>query len=87
MSNGVQRELRSQAGTSTGRKNYVVKQTVNWKGEGGARSENHKSTVKETVFNLLSSIHTIVLILIYTGLWGLLKSTPVITNKYPRPSK
>ena len=87
MSNDVQRELHSRAGTSIGRKNGVIKQTVNWKGEGEARSENHKSTVKETVFNLLSSMHTIVLLFISTGLWGLLKSTPVITDKGPRPSK
>ena len=74
-------------GTSTGRKNCVVRQTVNRRGEGGARPEEHKSTVKDTVFNLLSSTHTIVLLLIYTGLWGLLKSTPVIMDKDPRPSK
>ena len=72
---------------STGSKNCVVKQIVNWMGEGEARSENHKSTVKETVFNLLSSMHTIVLLFIYTGLWGLLKSIPVITDMDPRPSK
>ena len=81
------RELRSWAGTSTGRKNCVVKQMVKWMGEGEARSKNHKSTVKETVFNLLSSMHTIVLLFIYSGLWGLLKSIPVITDKDPRPSK
>ena len=87
LSNGVQRELRSRAGTNTGRKDCIIGQMVNWRREGGARPEKHNSTVKDTVFNLLSSMHTIVLLLIYTCLWGLMKSTPVITDKESRPSK
>ena len=56
----------------------------------GEQQERHKHiqwTVKGTVFNLLSRMHTIVLLLIYTCLWGLMKSTPVITDKDSRPSK
>ena len=50
--------------------------------------QDHRlGTARDTVFNLLLRIHTIVLLLIYTCLWGLMKSTPVITDKDSRPSK
>ena len=71
--NSATRELRRQAGTSTGRVDWVVGQAVNLRGGEGARYERHlynQWTVREKVFNLLSRIH-VVLILIYTCLLGM----------------
>ena len=71
LSNGAQRGLRSQTGTSTGRAGCVVGQMVNLRGEGGEQQEQNKYsqwTVKVTVFNLLSRMQAVVLILISTCL-------------------
>ena len=79
LTNGAGSKLHSQTGTSTGGTGRAVKQTVNLRGE-GVIQDHRPDTVKETVFNLLSRRHTIVLLLIYTCLWGLMKSTPVIMD-------
>ena len=87
---GAGRRLCSQTGTSTGRAGCVVGQMVNLRGEGGARDERHNYsqwTVKDTVFNLLSRMQAVVLILISTCLLGMVKSTPIMADKDPRPSK
>ena len=67
-----------------------IGQTVNLRGERGKRYERHNYsqwTVKDTVFNLLSRMQAVVLILIFTCLLGMMKSTPVMTDKDPRPRK
>ena len=67
----------------------VIGQMVNLRGEEREQYERHKYsqwTVKDTVFNLLSKMQAVVLILISTCLLGMTKSTPVMTDKDPRPS-
>ena len=86
LSHGAQRELHSWTGTSLGKGDCGVGQTVTLGGEGGTRHYSQQ-TIKDTVFNLLSRMYSIVLILISTGLWGLMKATPVIMDKDSRPSK
>ena len=58
-------------------------------GGGGqnGRLKNDKWTVKDTVFSLLWRMQAVVLILISTCLWGTSKSTPVMMDKDPWPSK
>ena len=63
---------------------------MNSRGEGGEQyviQDHRPGTARDTVFSLLLRMHTIVMLLIYTCLWGLMKSTPVITDKDSRPSK
>ena len=63
---------------------------MNLSGEGGLQYERQnysQRTVKDTVFNLLLRMQAVILILISTCLLGMMKSTPVTTDKDPRPSK
>ena len=80
----------SQTSTSAGRAGCAIGQTVNLRGERGGqdgRNKDEKWTIKDTVFNILLRMQAVVLILISTCLWGTTKSTPVIMDKDPRPSK
>ena len=90
LANYTRRRVHSQTGTSAGRVGCAIGHMVNLKGEEGGQYGRHKYnkwTVKDTVFNLLLRMQAVVLILISTCLWGMTKSTPVMMDKDPQPSK
>ena len=70
LTNGAGSKLRSQTDTSAGGTGRAVKQTVNLRGE-GVIQDHRPDTVKDTVFNLLSRMQAVVLILLYTCFLGM----------------
>ena len=61
---------------------------VNSIGKWGGQYRRYKyCKLGVTVFNLMLKMQAVVLILISTCLWGMMKSTPMMTDKELRPSK
>ena len=82
--NYTRRTARSQTGTSSGTTGCATGRTVDLNAKLGGQYKREKHCMWKvifTLFNLILRMQDVVLILIFTCLWGTMKSTPVMTDK------
>ena len=88
--NYTRRTARSQTGTSSGTTGCATGRTVDLNAKLGGQYKREKHCMWKvifTLFNLILRMQDVVLILIFTCLWGTMKSTPVMTDKDQQPRK